>query len=168
MSVPASWAVSACLVIVACSSGRTSPGEPGTPSPEPGKPTNGTPTPTGASGIIYLPVRDAGYALVRHDSLTLQLPGGANQLQLIDRTAYLRVSVAPDTNGYLATIVLDSSQALISSPALDLTAPVLAIVNQNTAPFNVNAPAPTPAPAAAGRPATPAPATPNRPRPQGR
>ena len=67
-----------------------------------------------------------------------------------------------------ATIVLDSSQALISSPALDLTAPVLAIVNQNSAPFNVNAPAPTPAPAAAGRPATPAPATPNRPRPQGR
>ena len=66
-----------------------------------------------------------------------------------------------------ATIVLDSSQALISSPALDLTAPVLAIVNQNSAPFNVNAPAPTPAPAA-GRPATPAPAQPNRPRPQGR
>lgn len=67
-----------------------------------------------------------------------------------------------------ATIVLDSSQALISSPALDITAPVLAIVNQNSTPFNVNAPAPTPAPAAAGRPATPAPATPNRPRPQGR
>lgn len=67
-----------------------------------------------------------------------------------------------------ATIVLDSSQALISSPALDLTAPVLAIVNQNAAPFNVNAPAPTPAPAQAGRPPVPAPATPNRPRPQGR
>jgi Skp family chaperone for outer membrane proteins len=67
-----------------------------------------------------------------------------------------------------ATIVIDSSQALISSPALDITAPVLAIVNQNTTPLNVNAPAPTPAPAAAGRPATPAPATPNRPRPQGR
>jgi len=67
-----------------------------------------------------------------------------------------------------ATIVLDTSQVLSSSPALDVTPAVLAIVNQNSAPFNVNAPAPTPAPAAAGRPATPAPATPNRPRPQGR
>ena len=113
MNVRVSWAVSVCLAIAACSSGRTAPGEPGTPSPEPGNPNNGTPTPSGASGIIYLPVRDAGYALVRHDSLTLQLPGGANQLQLIDRTAYLRVSLAPDTNGYLATIVLDSMQAAV-------------------------------------------------------
>ncbi len=70
-----------------------------------------------------------------------------------------------------ATVVIDSSQALISSPALDITAPVLAIVNQNTTPLNVNAPPPPATPAPAGvRPATPtpAPATPNRPRPQGR
>jgi outer membrane protein len=69
-----------------------------------------------------------------------------------------------------ANIVVDSSQVLASSPALDITPAVLAIVNQNNTPLNVNAPAPTPAPApaAAGRPATPAPATPNRPRPQGR
>lgn len=67
-----------------------------------------------------------------------------------------------------ANLVIDSSVALSSSPALDITAAVLAIVNQNSTPINVNAPAPTPAPAAAGRPATPAPATPNRPRPQGR
>jgi hypothetical protein len=58
-------------------------------------------------------VRDAGYALVRHDSLTLQLPGGANQLQLIDRTAYLRLTLAPDTNGYQVAIVLDSLQAAV-------------------------------------------------------
>jgi hypothetical protein len=51
------------------------------------------------------------YALVRHDSLALQLPGGANQLQLIDRTAFLRLNLVRDTNGYLATIVLDSLQA---------------------------------------------------------
>lgn len=63
-----------------------------------------------------------------------------------------------------ATVVIDSSQALISSPALDITAPVLAIVNQNTTPLNVNAPAPTPAPASP----TATPATPNRPRPAGR
>jgi len=68
-----------------------------------------------------------------------------------------------------ATVVLDTNAVLSSAPALDITAAVLAIVNQNTAPLNVNAPAPTPAPAGA-RPATPtpAPATPNRPRPQGR
>ena len=103
-----------CLVLAACSSGTAGPGQPGTPTPEPGTPTPGTPAPnSGASGITYLPVRDAAYALVRHDSLTLQLPGGANQLQLIDRTAYLHVSLAPDTNGYLATIVLDSLQAAV-------------------------------------------------------
>lgn len=101
----------ACLAAVACSSGTSGPNQPGTPSPEPGNPPIGTPPTEG--GIIYLPMRDAGYALVRHDSLTLQLPGGANQLQLIDRTAFLRLSLAPDTNGYLVTIVLDSLQASV-------------------------------------------------------
>jgi hypothetical protein len=66
------------------------------------------PAPT---GLIYRPVREAAYALQRHDSLALQLPGGANQLQVIDRTAYLRVAIVPDTAGYEATIVLDSLQA---------------------------------------------------------
>jgi hypothetical protein len=46
--------------------------------------------------------------------LTIQLPGGASQQQLIDRTAYLHVALAPDTAaGYLATIVLDSLQAAV-------------------------------------------------------
>ena len=58
-----------------------------------------------------MPVRDAGYALERHDSLNLQLPGGASQLQLIDRTAFLRVTLVPDTAGYQVTIVLDSLQS---------------------------------------------------------
>ena len=70
------------------------------------------PAPAGG-GITYGAVRDAGYALERHDSLTIQLPGGASQLQLIDRTAYLRVAIAPDTAGYVATIVLDSIQAAV-------------------------------------------------------
>jgi hypothetical protein len=97
---------------MACSAGTSGPNQPGTPAPEPGTPPPGTP-PTTEGAIIYLPVRDAGYTLVRHDSLTLQLPGGANQLQLIDRTAYLRVTLAPDTSGYLVTIVLDSLQASV-------------------------------------------------------
>jgi hypothetical protein len=113
MNVRLSWRVPVCLLLAACSSKSAGPGQPGTPTPQPGNPTNGTPTTPGVSGITYQPVRDAGYALVRHDSLTLQLPGGANQLQLIDRTAYLHLSLAPDTNGYLVTIVLDSMQAAV-------------------------------------------------------
>jgi Skp family chaperone for outer membrane proteins len=66
-----------------------------------------------------------------------------------------------------ATLVLDRGGVLDASPTLDITAAVLAIVNQNTAPLNVNAPAPAQQPAAQ-RPATPQPAQPNRPRPQGR
>lgn len=113
MNLPSSWAVAVCLTLAACSSGTAGPAQPGAPSPEPGNPPPGAPPDGGASGITYLPVRDAGYALVRHDSLSLQLPGGANQLQLIDRTAYLRVTLAPDTSGYIATIVLDSLQAAV-------------------------------------------------------
>jgi hypothetical protein len=113
MNKQLSRAIPVCLLLAACSSGTAGPGQPGTPSPQPGTPSTGTPPPTGASGVTYLPVRDAGYALVRHDSLTLQLPGGANQLQVIDRTAYLHVTVAPDTGGYLATVVLDSLQASV-------------------------------------------------------
>lgn len=63
-----------------------------------------------------------------------------------------------------ANIVIDSSVALSSAPTLDITAAVLAIVNQNSTPLNVNAPAQAATPA----PATPTPATPNRPRPAGR
>jgi hypothetical protein len=112
MRVRFSLAVPACLVLAACSSATSGTGPTGTPTPEPGNPTAGTP-PGGAATIRYLPVKDAGYALVRHDSLTLQLPGGASQLQLIDRTAFLRLTLARDTAGYLATIVLDSLQAAV-------------------------------------------------------
>jgi hypothetical protein len=112
MSLRLSLPLLGCLVLAGCSSATSGGGQPGTPSPEPGNPPAGKP-PTGAAGVAYMPVRDAGYALVRRDSLTIQLPGGANQLQLIDRTAYLRVSLARDTAGYMATIVLDSLQAAV-------------------------------------------------------
>jgi hypothetical protein len=95
----------------ACGSATTT-NQPGGPTPEPGTPLPGGP-PTAGPSFIYLPVRDAVYALQRHDSLTLQLPGGASQLQLIDRTAYLHVSLAGDSSGYQATIVLDSLQAAV-------------------------------------------------------
>jgi hypothetical protein len=101
--------------ILGCSSATAGPGQPGTPTPDPGDPTVDVPTPPGgdAGAVIYRPVQNAAYSLTRHDSLTLQLPGGANQLQLLDRTAYLRLTISPDTGGYLATIVLDSLQAAV-------------------------------------------------------
>jgi outer membrane protein len=69
-----------------------------------------------------------------------------------------------------ATIVMDRGAAIEVSPTVDVTSSVLAIMNQNTAPLNVNAPAQAPqAPGTAPRPATAPPATtPPRPRPQGR
>jgi Skp family chaperone for outer membrane proteins len=64
-----------------------------------------------------------------------------------------------------ATVVMDRGGLITAAPALDITPAVLAIVNQNSTPLNVNAPPPQQA-------ATPAPAQPqpqqNRPRPQGR
>lgn len=55
-----------------------------------------------------------------------------------------------------ATVVLESGATLASSPAVDLTPAVLAVVNQNTTPLNVNAPPPAQQPAQ------------QQPRPQGR
>lgn len=100
--------VVAAFALAGCSSATSETGVPGGPTPDPGPTTPGVPAPT---GLIYRPVREAAYLLQRHDSLSLQLPGGANQLQVIDRTAYLRVEIVPDTAGYHATIILDSLQA---------------------------------------------------------
>ena len=69
-----------------------------------------------------------------------------------------------------ATIVIDRAAAIEVAPSVDVTPAVLAIVNQNTAPLNVNAPvqaAPQTPGATPARPGTPA-TTPPRPRPQGR
>jgi len=106
----------ASVVLAACGSGSAGPNQPSGPTPEPGTPP-GTPVPT-EGAVTYMPVRDAAYSLVRHDSLTLQLPGGGSQVQLIDRTAYLRLTLARDTStGYTATIILDSLQAAIGGVA---------------------------------------------------
>jgi hypothetical protein len=102
----------AAATLAGCASTTTNTGGPAGPTPEPGTPNANPPaTAGGGGGVMYGAVRDASYALERHDSLTIQLPGGANQQQLIDRTAFLRVAVVPDSSGYLATIVLDSIQA---------------------------------------------------------
>jgi len=48
-----------------------------------------------------------------------------------------------------ATVMLDSGAVLVSAPTIDVTAAVLAVVNQNTTPLNVNAPPPAQQPAPA-------------------
>jgi hypothetical protein len=111
MPVRSSLTLLVCLILIGCGSSTSTTGQPGTPTPEPNPSTPGAPTPSG--GLVYLPIRDVGYQLVRHDSITLQLPGGANQVQLLDRTAYIHLTLARDTNNYLATIVLDSLQAAV-------------------------------------------------------
>jgi Skp family chaperone for outer membrane proteins len=60
-----------------------------------------------------------------------------------------------------ATIVVDRGATLGAAPTVDITPAVLAIVNQNTTPLNVNAPPPQAPPAAT-------PTQPQPPRPQGR
>lgn len=68
-----------------------------------------------------------------------------------------------------ATLVLDRGGVVDVSPAMDITTAVLAIVNQNTAPLNINAPAAAaPAAVTTTPPATTPATTTPRPRPQGR
>jgi outer membrane protein len=66
-----------------------------------------------------------------------------------------------------ATIVLDRGGVIDAAPALDITAAVLAIVNQNTTPLNVTAPPPQQQPAQQ-QPAQQQQQQQQRPRPQGR
>ncbi len=66
-----------------------------------------------------------------------------------------------------ATIAIARASTLAINPSVEITDAVLAIVNQNTAPLNVNAPA-APAQPAAGTAQQPATQQPARPRPQGR
>lgn len=99
----------------ASSSSGTAPSP--APAPKPGAPAPAGPTPTApgrGSAITYRPVRSAAYRLERHDSLTLQYPGGATQEQVRDRVAFLHLGVAESgTPGvYQVTVVLDSLQAL--------------------------------------------------------
>ena len=61
------------LARAGCSSATSGTGTPGNPAPEPGPTAPGVPAPT---GVVYRPIRNAGYTLQRHDSLSLQLPGG--------------------------------------------------------------------------------------------
>ncbi|HJR17503.1 MAG TPA: hypothetical protein VJ808_11670 [Gemmatimonadales bacterium] len=98
------------VAVAGCGSAttRTTPAEGPAPEPSPAATPPGVPEPT---GVIYRAVENAAFTIERHDTLALQLPGGASQQQLIDRSAYVNVTLVPDTGGYQVTIVLDSLQA---------------------------------------------------------
>lgn len=110
----AAWVGATALVaLIACSSSGSQPSS--TPSPRPtsrdnpNNPTPGMPA-TGAAGaaMLYRPMQGARYSYERRDSLALQLPGGATQIQQFNRTAFLTISMAPEGPAYRATIRLDS------------------------------------------------------------
>jgi hypothetical protein len=98
------------VAVVACSTGATPSSE---PAPKTGDRSAGTErapagTPARGGAILYRPVSGSTYALERRDSLTLELPGGGNQVQQFARTAYVSVAIAEATGGYRTTIRLDS------------------------------------------------------------
>jgi len=100
------------LIAAACSS--SGPGVDTRPRPQPAPPPSGggpspTPVPGTAPGaLVYRPAPTTAYALQRRDSLALQLPGGATQVQEFQRTAYLGISVRGAAPPYEVAIQLDS------------------------------------------------------------
>lgn len=106
------WAVAAC-------SSATVPGTPSGPAPAPagaGAPKPGTP----ASGleVARLGPGDLRFQISRHDSLNLQYPTGS-QLQVLDRTAWVRMLLTSDN---VVTIVLDSLRSPAGLPVDSLRA----------------------------------------------
>lgn len=104
------------LLVIACASGRggTEPGQPAPAKEKNQGPYAPSSTPRG-SNVTYRAIRSAAFTLERHDTLDLQLPGGGSQVQLLDRTGFLHVSLAQAADsGYTATITLDSLRVTAS------------------------------------------------------
>lgn len=98
------------LLAGACSQVST-PVERPAPKPTPGAagPARApTPEATRGTPILYRATPASRYALERRDSLTLELPGGATQVQQFTRTAYLTVAIEDAPGKYHTTIRLDS------------------------------------------------------------
>ena len=105
----------AVLLMAGCGGSTASNAPPPAPAPKPGEAEAPAPTTPGRGpAVTYKAVRNVAYRLERHDSLSLQYPGGATQEQVRDRIAFLRVTVteSPTAGAYQVAIVLDSLQAL--------------------------------------------------------
>lgn len=117
---PRTWqAAVTAVLLVGCAGGTaTSAGTP--PSPEKSPP--GEPGDAGKiRGLIYRPAPATSYKLERHDSLSLQFPGGAVQEQVRDREAFVHVTVGGTVGAtsYPVTIVLDSLRAFENGQPVD-------------------------------------------------
>lgn len=103
----------AAALAAACGSGTAANPPAPAPAPKPGEPA---PEPTTAGhgpAVAYKSINAAAYRLERHDSLTLEYPGGGTQEQVRDRVAYLHVTVAQAAAAgtFAVKVVLDSLQA---------------------------------------------------------
>jgi hypothetical protein len=110
-----SVALLAVPLIAGCGGSTASTAPPPAPAPKPGEAEAPAPTTPGRGpAVTYKAVRNVAYRLERHDSLSLQYPGGATQEQVRDRIAFLRVTLteSPTAGAYQVAIVLDSLQAL--------------------------------------------------------
>jgi hypothetical protein len=110
-----SVALLAVLLMAGCGGSTAGNAPPPAPAPKPGEAEAPAPTTPGRGpAVTYKAVRNVAYRLERHDSLSLQYPGGATQEQVRDRIAFLRVTVteSPTAGAYQVAIVLDSLQAL--------------------------------------------------------
>lgn len=98
------------LLLAACSGSPEVETQP-RPTNGPAPSENGTtesPDVPASGAVVYRPVPSATFAFQRRDSLTLQLPGGASQVQEFSRTAYLGMAVRGATPPYEVAIQLDS------------------------------------------------------------
>ena len=112
---PAFAGLFAALLLAGCGGSTAGNAPSPTPAPGPGQPEAPEPTTEGhGPAATYKAVRNASYRLERHDSLSLQYPGGATQEQVRDRIAFLRVTLTESATpgAYQVGIVLDSLQAL--------------------------------------------------------
>ena len=103
------WALAACA-------SATVPGTPSGPAPALAGAGAGAPKPGApASGleVARLGTGDLRFQVSRHDSLNLQYPTGS-QLQVLDRTAWVRMLLTSDN---VVTIVLDSLRSPAGLPA---------------------------------------------------
>lgn len=102
----------AALIAAACSQASTPAEQPGPkPPPRPSGGPSRAPTADPTHSVAPLRYRSGAaerFSLERQDSLTLELPGGATQVQQSSRTAYLSVTIADGPGVYHATIRLDS------------------------------------------------------------
>jgi hypothetical protein len=101
-------ALTGVFALGACASQPSQPAPGPAPQPTPTATTPPIAPPPRGNAVLYRPTPPVTYAYERRDSLTLQLPGGATQIQQFNRIAYLTVAVAEGAGAYQTSIRLDS------------------------------------------------------------